>query len=307
MTIGKKETGVKLEAVKAYWGTKACRLLTADTGANLAGGDYTEINYIDFEFNEVLGYIWFDDGIAADPAPAGRTLIGTVALGGAETAEEMAAEIQVVADASDFLEAEVDSDDATKVRIQNKVLGAITAETTAGGADLVSVVEREAVGGFLGKTAQGGSTISAESQTFEVKSDQDAENILDDLLLGQAITAEMGLIQVTKERLRAVIGGGVGGNYTPAGGTELTGFGTSKTYSSLADLGGQLILHPIRLDDNDHSADVIMHKCGPLVADINYSGTDQQVLNVSFKAYIDDTVNSAINQLAIGDWTQELA
>jgi hypothetical protein len=299
MAINANQRTIQLEASDAFWGTKQCRSweTVADSSGSL-DGTYFDLNIIDNQFNEVLGYVYFN----TDPAISGKTgYLASIAVDA--TADEVAQAIETAL-ASENVKVSVS---ANKVIIENKVLGKITAETDSGSTGFTQEVLIEALGGYLGKTAQGGVEISLETQTIEIKSDQTGEITLDDIAIGNAVSAEVGLLELSEERLQAIIGGVAGDNHTPSGGTTLTGFGESRLYQSLASIGGQLILHPIRLEDTDKSRDVSFHKSAPLPQSINYSGQDPQVLQVTFKPYLDESVNESINLFSIGDWTQDLA
>ena len=71
-------------------------------------------------------------------------------------------------------------------------------------------MEIAALGGDLGKTEQGGVTLNLETSTAELKSDQTAELLLGEINQGNLTTIEMSLVEVTKERLKTVLGSVVG-------------------------------------------------------------------------------------------------
>jgi hypothetical protein len=297
MALCSTTNSIKLEAVKAFWGIKHCRSVTtvADVADSL-DGTYFELNVIEpVSFAEVKGYVYF----GTDPVLAGKTAYnaGTVTN---FTANQVASAIESAL-ASVDVKVEVVGN---KVEIQNKYLGQITAEVD-GGSGFTFAIEKAGIGGELGKTS-GGSTLSMEAQGVEYKSDQTGEIVLGESYIGSSATIEMALIEVDKEKLELIVGQVTGDVHTPIGGTSLVGYGESKLYQLMSELGGTLILHPIRLLDSDKSGDYIFHKCAPMPQDINFSGTEVQTLNVTFKAYLDSGVNKKINLFAIGDWTQDL-
>lgn len=290
---------IKLEAVRAYWGTKHCREIsfTADVDQSLFGTAF-EINYIDSNLQEVKNYMYFN----TDPALVGYAYGYGVTILEDDSAIVVAQKVAAAINAS-ALECVAEVIGNGGVHVINKFIGATTEEADIDSGATYSI-EVQGIGGELGRTAQGGSTVSLESQTVEIKSDQTGELVLDDIAVGNSVSVEMGLIEVSKERLETIIGGVAGDKFSPEVGTELVGFGQSRLYQSFANLGGSLILHPIRLPMSDKSYDVVIHKCAPLPNDINYSGSDQQVLNVSFKAYLDPSVDESINLIAWGDWSK---
>lgn len=290
---------IKLEAVRAFWGTKHCRQINlVDDVDQSAFGTAFELNYINDELQEVRSYVCFN----TDPALSGYDATHIVTILEDDTAEQIAAKIKTYFD-STTTPINIEVIAGGIIEVQNKYIGA-TSEEVDIDAGVSYSIDLQGVGGELGRTAQGGSTVSLETQTVEIKADQTGEIILDDIAVGNSVSVEMGLIEVTKERLNTIIGGVAGDKFSPEVGVELVGFGQSKLYQSLANLGGSLILHPIRLPMSDKSFDVVIHKCAPLPNDINYSGSDQQVLNVTFKAYLDSSVDQKVNLIAWGDWSK---
>lgn len=298
MAINTTETNIRLESVNAYFGKKHCR--TVQTVADVADSllnTYFDLNWINGDFQEVQGYLYFD----TDPAIPGKTGISVARTTG-DSAATIAAAIKTALDASSALvESAVNGDTIT---IENRAPFAITAETDSGSTGFTLAVARAGSGKKLGKTAQGGTTVTLEAQTFEVKADQTGEYLLDDINIGTSSSIEAGFIELTKADFELLIGSAAGDIVTGAT-SDITGYGESRLYQSYFALGGTLVLRPIRLEgQSDYTGDVIFHKCAPLPADINYSGTDQQVLNVSFKPYLDSGIDSKVNLIAFGDWTQ---
>jgi hypothetical protein len=300
MALCQETASIKLEAVKAFWGVKHCRTIT--TVADVAGsldGTYFDLNVIDpVAFTEVEGYVYFN----TDPVIAGKTGYAASTSNDDDAATVAAA----IAAALSSVDVNVEVS-GSSVEVQNKYFGGVTAELDSGASGFSFEVGREGIGGELGKTAQGGSTLTLETSGVELKSDQTAEIVIGESFTGSSATIDMPLIELDKEKLELILGQVTGDILTPGGGTSLVGYGESRLYQLLNALGGTLILHPIRLPDTDKSADVIVHKSAPLPQDINFSGSDIQTLNVTFKAYLDSSVNSKINLFAIGDWTQDLA
>jgi hypothetical protein len=298
MAISTTETNIRLESVNAYFGKKECRTIT--TGADVADSladTYFDLNWIDGDFQEVQGYLYFD----TDPAIAGKTGINVARTTG-DSAATIAANIgTALTGSAAFVTHTVDG---AVVTIENRAPFPITTEAD-GGTSFPRVVLRAGTGAKLGKTAQGGSSVTLEAQTFEVKADQTGENLLDDISIGTASSVEMGIIELSKEQFELLIGSATGDIITGAS-SNITGYGESRLYQSLKALGGMLCLRPIRLEGtSDYTGDVVFHSCAPQPADINYSGTDQQVLNVTFKPYLDASIDTKANLVSFGDWTQD--
>jgi hypothetical protein len=300
MAINTTETNIRLEAVNAYFGKKHCRkVATVADVADSLQDTYFDFNWISPEFEEVQGYVYFD----TDPAVAGKTAVGPVARTSGDSAATIASNIASTINASvGFAVAEVKN--GSEVYIENRAPFAITAEADSGSTGFTYTTLIAGSGAKLGKTAQGGSSISLEAQTAEIKSDQTAEILLDDISLGTSASIEMGIIELTKEQFQLLIGSAAGDVVDAT--NDVTGYGESRTYQSMKSLGGMLVLRPVRLDgEQDYTSDVFVPACAPLPQDINYSGSDVQTLNVTFKPYLDASINEKVNLIGFGDWTQD--
>lgn len=294
-----KKVTARLEAVNVSWGRRQCRTVaTVDNAADFLDGKYLPLNYIDSSGSEVLGYIWFDsDAGAVDPAPAGLTLIGAVTITAASTAAQIAAAIKTVIDAdANFKDATVSG---STVTIENAKVGAITAETDADSTTFTLAVLVTGIGGDLGAT-EGGISLNMETSTVEINADQFGELLLDEVITGNAASVEMSLLEMTPERWKTIVGSVVGDNLT-GGSSEVTGIGESKLYQNLNDLSGELVLNPVRLGASDRSANITFWNSAPLPSSINFSGTETQKMEVTFKAYLDSNKDTKINLMMYGD------
>lgn len=305
-----KRIDATLEAANVKWGKQHCRTFTAVANtANVLAGLYLPVNYMTPGLVEVTGYIWFDDGVEVDPAPAGLTLIGAVSVTSGDTAAVVAAAMKVTIDAAvvtGTIKAFRPSTVLAEViTVENKFIGAISEETDPDTTGIVDEVLRVGLGVDLGATSEG-IELSMEAQAVEIKSNQTGEIISEEIYVGSSASLSMSLLEVSKARFDLLVGEVTGDNLTPSGGTKLSGFGESRLYQSLSDLGGQLILHPIRLPATDYSSDVIFWKSAPKPASLNFDGTAPQVMGVDFTAYLDQSVDTSINLFAKGDWTQDV-
>lgn len=302
MATSTSRSSATLEAAELYYGARHCRTWTCvDNAANVLAGKYLPVNYTnDSEFAETLGYIWFDDGVASDPAPSGRTLLAAVSVTSGDLAAVVAAAIQSALGAlTDNVYA---SNSGDTVTIENRYPGAITDETDLDSTGFTESEDVVGFGDFLGQT-QGGVTVSTETSVLDVTSDQTGAIILKQIVQGTAASIEAPLIEMTNARWQQVLRGS-GDTVTPSGGTAVPGFGESKLFSDQAASGGMLILHPIRLARTDRSADVCFWRANGILNDINYGG-DVQVGNTTWTAYLDSGYNTKINLFAYGDWTQD--
>jgi hypothetical protein len=288
---------IVLEAARVSWGKEDKNCVTPAAG--LTGGEYFEISSQDTEY-----YVWTDiNNASVDPAPAGKTAI-EVDVPTAYTVADWITAFITAAEASGDFFAEASSD-GLSVKVETVKVGAVVSALADVDTSFTFESLQAGIGGDLGKTKEG-IEISYEATLFDVKSNQTGELLLDQIIQGTNASATMSLLEVTKEKLGLIFGEGYGDKYTPAGGTEVVGFGSSKNFTSSFDSAGKLILHPVRLADSDRSEDVVFHKCVPLPESINYDGTDTKALSVSFNALVDESKASEVSLFAIGDWQQDL-
>jgi hypothetical protein len=304
MALGSGDrTKVKFEASEVFWGTQECRSYqaTPDIAGSL-DSLYEEINGMDQDVAEQRHYWWLDlDGVGTDPAIAGATAIPVVIATG-DSAATIAAAIQAAVSANQYFNSEVI--DTDQVRVQNKYIGAITAE--GGNSTFVKTAELTGNGGNLGGTS-GGITLETAVEVFTVLLDQTGNIPRDAIQTSVSASVSMSLAELTKERKELLIGSAHGNNYTPGGGTSLQGYGRSKLYESVLSYSGPLYLRPIRNKaSGDRSEDVVLWLTAPEIGSLNFSGTDPQVAEITFNAYLDSTKPEEIDLFAIGDWTQDL-
>jgi hypothetical protein len=301
---GSSRNDIKLEAVSAKWGREECRSVTfVDDVAGSLTGEYFDLNTVDESGVETQYYVLLSGTTpAVDPAPAGKTKI-EVSYTDGDTAITLAAAYQSALAAINVTS---ELDGAGKITVENGDIGTVTAEVFTNAPSLTYAQLSVGIGGALGSTAEGGSTLSIETQSVELKADQTGQVVLGEIYTGSTASVDMSLIEMTKERWETIIGGVTGDVFTPAAGTRLVGQGVSRLYQNLFDLGGKLILHPIRLDASDKSEDIIFWKSAPKPASVSFSGQDIQGMEVSFVAYNDSSKPSEISLWAQGDHTQAL-
>jgi hypothetical protein len=305
MTTTTTRREIYLEAASVRWGKAHCRsLLFPANTANVLAGLYLPINYMDADLGKVNGYVWFDDGVETDPAPTGLTLISAIDVVSGDSAAVVAASFKTAIDALDPKVVKVLSVTSATAVLENKYIGAITAETDPDTTGVTNTTLVAGVGLDLGDTAEG-IELAMEVSTTDINSNQKGGLVLDSIYQGSSASISMSLLELNEERFELLVGQVTGDTVTPASGTTVTGYGESRLFQSLLNLGGQLILHPIRLAANDRSRDVIFWKSAPVPTSINYDGTAAQVMAVDFVAYLDTTKKTAINLFLRGDWTQD--
>lgn len=298
-----------LSAADVSWGRRHCYTVqVTDAAADLSGESF--LVYVpSANFAAEEGFqVWFDldDGSVAPTPPAGETLIEVdVATG--DTAAQVATKLADALEANANFRSKVDANVAAgdTVVVEANFKGPV--ETAASDVDsaVVITLQREGLGGDLGRTS-GGVEVTLEATTADILSDQTGQLVLDRVFTGSTVEASMSFLEVTPERFKTIVGSVTGDVFTPAGGTELSGYGESRLYQSFFDLGGELVLHPTRFPASDRSRDITFWKSAPQPASINFSGEEPQTLEVTFAALADRDVVEAINQMAFGDSEQDV-
>jgi hypothetical protein len=247
-------------------------------------------------------YAWFDENNTdVDPAPGGGLTAIEVNYAASASASAIATAFEAAVDAVTGFDGVVDG---TVVTITRTAVGDC-ADSTLGnvtsGITLTKCQDGKDVD--LG-SLQGDIEVSLDPATFEVKEHQSGETILAELRQGESVSITMTLQESDNPLRKALFKGTSGGTFTPSGGTELYGLGDSKLgFNTIID-SARLILHPVSLGGSDYSRDWCFWKAYPLIESITFSGTDPEVMSISFKCYKDDAKPSAIRIFAIGNHTQ---
>ena len=293
----------QLEAATARWGRQHCRSITpvADSSGSL-NDTYFDLNLVNYSFVEAAYYVWLNvNSAGVDPAVSGKTGI-EVAVATDATAATVAAAMKSAIDASDVECFTVVTSGV--LFVTNQVQGAITVETDAGSTGFTFTVGELGLSVDLGATS-GPIELTLSTETVPITSNQTGSLIGSDIFTGSTAEVGLSLIEITKEKFDILVGEVTGDSVTPVSGTKVSGFGESRLFQALDALGGQLILHPVRLPVSDKSADVVFHRSAPKVDSLNFDGTAPQEMATTFTAYLDQSFNKAINLFAKGDWTQK--
>ncbi len=296
-----------LSAADVSWGRRECNTVKVNDLAADMDGEYYLVDALSSDFGpNVEYYVWFDDGVAADPAPAGKAAIA-VDISGDTSAADVAASLQAALEAHPNFRAKLDAADSSNqtVIMEGEFKGAVTNAAADFNSGVTITRQRVGLGGSLGKTS-GGVEVSMETQSVSITSDQTGGLVLDEVFTGQSVEASMSLLEMTAERWETIVGSVTGDTYTPGGGTQLVGFGESRLYSSFFDLGGELVLHPTRLAASDKSKDITFFKSAPKPSSVNFSGEEPQSMDVTFTALLDDSVREEIRLMAFGDSSQDV-
>ena len=303
MACDQRTATIFLEAAEITYGAEEQSCITPDALASTS-------EYFSISSPVQTYHCWLDiNSTGADPAPANSLPI-EVDVGVGYTVSEWLtaakAAFEAVLESGDPVFRATISSDGLSLGVEAVDIGAPLSALVDVDTGWVFEVDKAGFGENLGKTKEG-IEVSYEVSSFDVFANQTGPALLlDQIIQGTGASLTAGFLELSKERLTTIIGNGYGDSFTPGGGTELIGFGTSKLFQSSFDQGGKLILHPIRLAASDRSRDVVFHKTLPLPESMNYDGTDSQALNCSFTALVDDSKRAEISVFAIGDWKQDI-
>lgn len=290
----------RLSAARVSWGVLNQVCVTPVTG--LTGGEHFLISSLGTDY-----YVWFTvDAVGADPAVADRTGV-QVDLPASYTVDQARAEIATAIEG--VLESTVQVFDAYNsgggVTIRLKQVGPANAAAAAGDSGFDVETTRAGIGGDLGAT-QGGVEVAFEVTTTDITSDQGGTAIQDRIIQGVNATASMSLLEMDPAKWELVVGKYAGDVYTPAGGSQVVGFGESKNFASSFENGGLLVLHPLDREDTDRSEDICFWISTPVPASYNFSGEEVSLMEVEFAALPDRTKRDEINIMCYGDYLQAL-
>lgn len=294
MACDVRTTGIVLEGCNVSWGKKNKTCITPVFPV-------VESSYFTFSSTTTDYVAWINDGAGVDPAIVGKTSIEVDTSAATDEADVVTAFKTAIETASAAWV--TISTDGLSFDLENKKVGAVTA-TADVDTTFTFASQVVGVGGDLGKTEA--IELSMEVESFDVTSNQTGSIILDKIVTGSNAEISTELLQMTSERWSELVGAGLGNNFTPSGGTEVTGYGSDSINRSFFDVAGELVLHPVRLPESDRSRDITFHQtvCNP--ESINFDSTEKQAMSVTFSALLDESKDSKVNLFTFGDSAQDL-
>jgi len=243
-------------------------------------------------------YCWYDEGADVDPAPAGRTAV-EVTFTANDSAETIASLTQAAIDALDGVTSRASG---AVVSIFNGAIGSQTAATEVDSGFAFSNAtagEKSDLGSL-----DGAPDFSPSFSFVDVKADQLGETLLDQIQNGVNLEVTMSLLEVDQAKWSQIVGDVAGDKYTPAGGTELVGVGTSKRFSNMKQFSKELVMKPSGATDDSENLSIF--NAFPDLTSITFSGTELHKMEVTFKAFVDTSKNEKVNLYAYGDSSQDV-
>ena len=294
----KKVVNSSVSPKRWYYGLEHCREL--QYSALPVGESIIPLNYIDEEYNEVMGYIHVTNG-GVDPAPAGLIKLATADADAAVDVAALYADIKTQLEASLFAEYFQVQVAATGVEVLNNFLGLITVEDDSIEATLTIMVGQQSFGGAIGILSEDGASAAFEFEFLEQMGDATGNVAIEKWLIGLLATITMSITDTSKEKFEELFIKPLGGSYEN-GADKLIGFGTANFFKSLMTKIGKLVGHDASADYSDRSNDWQMLAV-PNPSSINFN-KELQVIEVEFTSAFDATMPEAINIFSIGDKTK---
>ena len=299
--MAKDTATIRVEPVDVYLGGQAVNTVTvvADV-ANSLDGDYFQIT----DTAAGIYHVWFNTsgGAAVDPAPGGGSVAIVVALTTGASAATVASAVAVAVNAAAAL-VNATADGAV-VTLKSQQLGAQTLVTgTSGFAVAVVTVGSMVELGYL----DGDIELEFEEQIVDITSQQTGTDIIGGIRTGNNLSGFSISLKQNDTVIRDNVIKAFGwDSLTPGGGTEVVGLGETKKFLSTTTQAKRLVLHPTVLAVSDRSRDLMFWQAYLAFDGINFSGENIQLLNFSVRVFPDPGVNTKINKMAFGDWTQSL-
>lgn len=158
-------------------------------------------------------------------------------------------------------------------------------------------------GSLLGSTS-GGVEISTEVQSTDIIVDQEGTSPVDAYITGMTLSVSVTLMELNAANYNAMIGDATGANYTPSAGTEVSGYGSSKDFTSMLSLCQELKLKPAGASDD--TTNWTFFKAIPVVDSLSFAPDAASTMSVTFRIFKDSTKQAAISYGCYGDATQDL-
>lgn len=286
---------IKIDPIDAFWEIEEqfCVTVKDKQAIDLAG------NYFNIYEPTEDYYVWFNlDALSTDPAPAGKTAIAVAIETGDSDAQIITAMVTAIEAATGY---------AGRVDGSNVFFTLdTTAKVASDAQDVDSTLEVVIVnkGGaiYLG-ILDGDVEPSFTEDKLDVTGHQFGTSILAQLRQGNNAEVTLALKESNKALYEEIFGAG-GGEFTPAAGTKLFGWGDNKQGSNVIRESRRLRLHPVRLSANDRSEDLTFWYSYPNPDSIVYSGESFNLLNVTFTTFLDLSKPRALRRFAFGDSSQ---
>lgn len=286
---------VTIAPVNVLWEAKAndCVDFAGLTGADVKG------TYFELYLPDGTGYyVWGDDSVEPDPAPAGLTSLAYTVVGDSDSAATLATAAQTAIDAISGFSATVSSN--TIVDIKRDDFGSVTAigQGTFTGAITTVRSGKQYDLGLL----DGDVEFNFAPSNFIVTAHQTGVTPRAALFQGaETVEVTTTLLETGLSRLQELYDV-YGGSYSGSS-TDVFGVGTSKQGENLLVDAARLKLRPVNAADA--TQDTVVMVAIPVPDTLTFSGENPRTLSVTWQGFVDDTfAQSETNIVAFGDVEQ---
>lgn len=265
-------------------------------GADLAG------QYITFYSagNATEYYVWFNNDVAADPAPGGTGI--AIAITDTDVPATIAAAVAAAVNAeADFCSLQLDSNKSCfviKTVDELPTNDPVSSDLTL----LDPFVESEGFQTDLGLTGGGGFDISLNTETQETTCDQTGALVVSETITSVTPELEVTFKECNTALLKKIFGEGLG-NVCEIDGAEYLGAGTASVGKNTATLANRISLCPVDADPAvDRSGWITFMLAFPTLDTFSYPSEESASIVVTFRGLVDTFAKDAgCNILHFGD------
>lgn len=304
--LNQRAVNVTVEPLDLYMGNQQLACLEIDNSTDLAG------LYLKLSNLAAKIHLWFDDGVAADPAPANSSPIDvtyTTLLTNDVLADNIVTAINALSATLKIHAKKVVDGGMVSVLIQAKDIG----EVADAWADVDSGLTFEVL--RLGKRLdlgliEGDVTIGIEENLLDVNAHQFGPELLAQLRLSNNFTLSVTLQEAIKEKIAEFMKFSAI-EFTPAGmgATPVVGYGAlagSKQFGNTIDDALSLVCHPTKLAESNRVNDLFFSRAYAIISEILHSGENKKTFTADFSFYIDEALDNRCSKMVYGDWQQNL-
>lgn len=284
---------IRINPVNVYWQIEALEQwdFSSVTASGIGG------QYVTMYLPTGAGYYaWFDENNTdVDPAPGGGLTAIEVNYAANATPSAIATAFQTAVDAVTGFTATVSG---KVVTVKRDAIGEVTTPTEGTATSVVLTICRKGKDFDLG-LLEGDLEPSFAPSTFVVKAHQSGPTPRASLMTGfEELSVETVLLETVKSNLKELykIYGGV---FTPVSGTEIFGAGSASLGKNMLVEAARLVFKPVNAVNDEENFNFAL--CVPVPGTLSFSGENPQKLTVTWQGYQDDSIDSRINAVSIGD------
>jgi hypothetical protein len=290
---------IQINPAVLQWGQQEMSKLTLKSVTAIAG-KYFLVAKPSTEY-----YVWFDDGVALDPAPAGKTAIEVTLPVSPTVANVMAALVTALGTAG-FNVKSYSENGSTYCYIQAKEMGSALDIALGTMTSLLAEVSVARKGFLLDVGLTEDFEVAFQTSLLDVTASQLGTTIVERLRNGMNIESiAINMKESVAAKIKAIMQPHYP-EYTPSGvgATAVQGIGNSKDFLNVSADSGKLVMHPIKLAEGNLAEDFCFWRACPLLNSLNFSGESEQMMSVEFSILPDSLLAKEVAHGVYGDHTQ---